>query len=64
MGDIIVMSAYFSQFEKEDTDSWLGKDYVVEEEIDEEMEDEPDEEEKDPFTGCMDDYGLSHRDFM
>jgi hypothetical protein len=55
---------YYSQWEKEDTDSWQGKEIIAEEEIDEKMENEPEEEEDDFDGGSMDSYGISWGSFF
>ena len=58
------MSSYYNQWDKEDTDSWQGKDWDHEEEIDEEMESEPKESDEDYQYDSMDSLGMSWSDFF
>jgi len=44
------MSAYYSQFDKEDLDDWQGKELIAEEEIgNEDFSPEPKEEDEEEF---------------
>lgn len=58
---------YWSQWDKADLDSWLGKDYPGSEEEEDALEDEDDSGDgRECSCGnvCMDCLGLSWRDFM
>ncbi len=44
--------------------SWQGKEITENPEDDEDFTDMEQKEQEDPFTGSMEDYGLSWRDFL
>lgn len=59
-------SNYWSQWDKNDLDSWQGKDTKEDEDDDEFEEDNPEEEESDCSCGyyCFDCLGMSCQNFM
>ena len=57
---------YWQQWDAADLRSWQGIEEIsdIHEEKDDEDIEKVDIEQEDPFTGSMDDYGLSWRDFV